>query len=95
MTQNFDWLGNSHQTQEPVFQHLATFWTLRGPSDRNLTCAAYRTEAGLELRAEHGPQDAVATELFRGADADERLAEKADAWRVTLVAKGFPEIARV
>jgi hypothetical protein len=29
----------------------------------------------------------VASELFRGPGADERLAEKADAWRVALIAK--------
>jgi hypothetical protein len=36
----------------------------------------------------------LATELFRGADADERLAEKADVGRRTLLAKGFREIAK-
>jgi len=78
---------------EPPREHLATFWTLRGPTGRDLTCSAYRVETGLELRVEYGPQDVVATELFRGADADERFAEKADAGRRTLLAKGFHEIA--
>jgi hypothetical protein len=64
---------------------------LRGPSERDLTCAAYRVATGLELRTAYGPQDVVATELFRGADADERLAATADAWRLTLMQK---EIAR-
>ena len=48
---------------------------------------------GLELRADDGPFDIVATELFRGPDADEGVAEKADAWRLTLMKKGFLEIA--
>jgi len=76
-------------------EHLATFWTLRGPTGRDLTCSAYRVETGLELRVEYGPQDIVASELFRGTDADERLAEKADVGRLTLLAKGFREIAKV
>lgn len=29
----------------------------------------------LELRTEYGPQDIIASQLFRGADADEGLAE--------------------
>lgn len=62
---------------------------MRGPSGRDVTCAASRVESGLELRVAYGPEDIVATELFRGVDADEWLAEKADAWRVTLIAKGF------
>jgi hypothetical protein len=40
----------------------------------------------LELRVEYGPEDIVASELFRGVDADERLAEKADVGRRTLLA---------
>jgi hypothetical protein len=39
--------------------------------------------------------EAHATELFRGTNADERVAEKADAWRLTLMQKGFREIAKV
>jgi hypothetical protein len=73
---------------------LATFWTLRGISGRDLTRSAYRIETGLELRVEYGPQDIVASELFRGTDADERLAEKADIGRRTLLAQGFREIAK-
>lgn len=59
-----------------------------------MTCAAYKVDSGLELRAGYGPEEIVATELFRGVEADERLAERADAWRLTLMAKGFGEIAR-
>jgi hypothetical protein len=60
-----------------------------------LTCAAYQTDTGIELRTAYGPQDIVATELFRGTDADVRVAATADAWRLTLLQKGFREIARV
>ena len=58
--------------------------------------------SGNRLRAAFGPMgrrptrldDIIASELFRGVDADERLAEKADTWRRTLIAKGFHEIAK-
>jgi hypothetical protein len=53
----------------------------------------YRAETGLELRTEYRPEDIVASQLFRGSDADKRVAEAADAWQRTLVAKGFHEIA--
>ena len=88
-------IGPPGQPRDPQSEHLATFWTLRGPSERDLVCAAYRVETGLELRATYEPGDIVATELFRGDDADERLAEKADTWRLTLLGKGFREIARL
>ena len=93
-SKTFDFLGPAHKPSDPPFEHVATLWTLRGLSGRDLTCAAYRVAAGLELRTAYGTDDIVATELFRGADADERLAEKADAWRLTLIAKGFREIAK-
>jgi hypothetical protein len=43
---------------------------------------------------EYGHEDMVASQLFRGAGADERLAEMADVWRRTLLAKGFHEIGK-
>jgi hypothetical protein len=73
----------------PRNDHVCDFWTLRGVTGRELTCSAYGVETGLELRAQYGPHDIAATELFRGVDADARLAEKADAWRLTLMQKGF------
>jgi len=78
---------------EPRIEHLATLWTVRGPSNRDLTCCAYRVQTGLELRIEYSPDDIVASQLFRGRDADERLCEKADVGRLTLIATGFREIA--
>ena len=63
-------------------------------TNRDITCSAYRVATGLELRTAYGPEDIVATELFRGTDADERLAETADNWRLNLIQKGFRDIAR-
>jgi len=93
MPQKFDWLRRLLHPHEPRIEHLATFWTVRGPSNRDLTCSSYRVQTGLELRVEYSPQDIVASHLFRGRDADEQLAEKADAGRLTLIATGFREIA--
>jgi hypothetical protein len=39
------------------------------------------------------PTEIIASQLFRGADADEKVAEAADQWRLNLIAKGFEEIA--
>ena len=49
---------------------------------------------GLELHAEYGPDDIVSTKLWQDTDADEQIAGAADAWRRTLLAKGFREIAK-
>ena len=94
MQQKFHWLRRFCYPRAPRIEHLATFWTVRGPSNRDLTCSAYRVQTGLELRVQYGPEDIVASRLFRGRDADERLAENADAGRLTLIASGFREIAR-
>ena len=61
---------------------------------RDLNCNTYRVATRLELRTEYGPEDIVTTQLFRGTDADERVESAADAWRLTLIAKGFREIVR-
>ena len=65
---------------------------MRAPSTRILTCAAYQTDTGIELRTSYGADDIVATELFRGPNADERVAEHADTWRLNLLLKGFREV---
>ena len=93
---DFSWLGRSlGSDEEPRLRHVCDFWTVRGPSNRDLTCAAFQVESGLELRTSYGGEmGLVASQLFRGPDADERLAETADNWRRTLLAKGFREMAR-
>jgi hypothetical protein len=91
------WPPPGPKKYEPTLDHLATFWTLRGPTGRDLTWSAYRVATGLELRAEHGPEDIVSTstKLCRDDDADEQIAAMADAWRLTLIEKGFREIAKL
>jgi hypothetical protein len=70
---------------------IATLFQMVGPNRRPLTCAAYETEFGLELRLSYG-DDLMRSELFRGLDRDERLAETADSWHLALLEKGFSEI---
>ena len=57
-----------------------------------LTCAAYQTDIGIELRTSYSGGDTVATELFRGPNADEHVAEHADTWRLNLMLNGFREV---
>jgi hypothetical protein len=64
-----------------------------GTSVRNVDCVAYRVETGLELRTQYSPQEIIASQLFRGPDAEDQLAGAADQWRLNLLAKGFEEIA--
>jgi hypothetical protein len=79
-------------TPKPVPKniHRATFFRMIGASERQLTCAAYETEFGLELRLSYG-DDLMRSQLFRGVDHQERCAETADAWRLSLFEKGFIE----
>jgi hypothetical protein len=51
-----------------------------------LICPAFEIETGLELRLSYG-DEVMRTQLFRGIDRDERLAEAADTWRLALLEK--------
>jgi hypothetical protein len=93
MTQDFSWLP-SRRPSAPTSEHLTRFWTLRGESGRDLTCSAYRVATGLELRAEYGANDIVSTILCRDENSGEQIAATADAWRFTLLQKGFREIVK-
>jgi hypothetical protein len=76
----------------PKNLHQATFFTVLGATKRPLVCAAYEVETGLEVRLTYADNnDVMRSELFRGVDREERVAEAADAWRLLLVAKGFTE----
>jgi hypothetical protein len=54
-----------------------------------MTCSAFDVETGLELRLTHGADDVLRSELFRRPHADERLAKRADEWRLGIIEKGF------
>jgi hypothetical protein len=84
------WLNSSAPPAAPQNEHLATFWTLRGASDKDLTCAAYRVDTGLELRAGYDANTIVATELFRGNDADARARRASGHVAVDAASQGVP-----
>ena len=46
----------------------------------------------MEVRTFYSDDDIIATELFVGPGADERVAETADRWRLTMLAKGFEDV---
>ena len=85
----FDWLSKRALATPPQNDHICDFWILKGATDRDITCAAYRVATGIEVRVTYSADEIVATKLFRGVGADEQLAEAADAWRLALLAKGF------
>jgi len=43
-------LNQEGDKSEPRFERIATLWRLRGTRGRNIECAAFRTETGLESR---------------------------------------------
>jgi hypothetical protein len=89
MSQDFGWLKQQGDKPEPRMEFITTLWRMRGTSGRNIECAAFRVETGLELRTMYSPEEIIASQLFRGVGADEKLAEAADRWRLNLLAKGF------
>jgi hypothetical protein len=91
VSQDFNWLKQQGEKPEPRLERIATLW--RGTSGRNIECCAYRVETGLELRTMYTPTEIIASQLFRGPDADEKVAEAADRWRLNMLAKGFEDIA--
>jgi hypothetical protein len=53
----------------------------------------FDVESGLELRLTYADNnDVMRSELFRGPDHLEWVAEAADVWRLRLLEKGFTEI---
>ena len=88
----FRWLKYGDKRQ-PQNEFVATLWRMRGTSGRDIDCVAYRVETGLELRTMYNPQEIIASRLFRGPDAEDKLAEAADQWRLNMLAKGFEDIA--
>ena len=91
MSQDFGWLTHPGANPEPRLERIATLWRMRRTSGRNIECAAFRTETGLELRTMYSPEEIIATRLFRGPGADEQVAEAADQWRLNMLAKGFSD----
>ena len=75
----------------PKNVYRATFFEMVGPTAAPITCAAFDTEFGLELRLSYG-DDRMRSQVFRGVDRYERVAEIAGRWRLALLETGFREI---
>jgi hypothetical protein len=63
MSQDFGWLTRQGDKPEPRLERIATLWRMRGTGGRNIECAAFRVETGLELRTMYGPEEIIASQL--------------------------------
>ena len=66
-------------------QELDTFWRLRTATGRTLTCAIYRADTGLTVRASFGPNDIVRSQLVPDVVVGRELAAK---WHQSLRDQG-------
>jgi len=60
MSQDFGWLTRQGDKPEPRLERIATLWRMLGTSGRNIECAAFRTETGMELRTMYSPEEIIA-----------------------------------
>jgi len=72
--------------------YRATFFTVVGPNQQPLTCAALDVETGLEVRLFYGSDDVQRSQLFRGPLREDDAAGMADQWRLMLLQEGFREV---
>jgi hypothetical protein len=88
--------GNISVTSTAELLALAGFrpFTVRATRPHTSPCGPYEVETGLELRLSYG-DDVMRSQLFRGVDRDDRLAEAADAWHLALLQEGFSEIQSI
>lgn len=77
------------QSRKPRLDLVAPCWRMRGPSGHVLSCAIYRTDVGLEVRAGYA-QDLLHSQRVFTVDEGHELAEK---FRQTVLGKGgFEEL---
>jgi len=68
---------------------LKTYWRLVGPTQRPITCALYRTGAGLELRTYLGTSDLL---YWLPVSTEHEGADQAAAWKAAaLTVPGFTD----
>ena len=64
---------------------VPTFWRMRAPTGRLLTCGLYETAEGLELRAGYEGDDPLWAEVVESEEVGVALAA---AWKAVVVGKG-------
>ena len=64
---------------------VPTFWRMRAPTGRLLTCGLYQTDDGLELRAGYEGDDPMWSEVV---DSEETGVQLAAAWKGVVISKG-------
>jgi hypothetical protein len=69
----------------PSLERLKTYWRVEGHTHKPITCALYRTPAGLEVRGERSADDLIFSHyVMNEVDGDSYAA----AWRAALDEKG-------
>ena len=81
----FNGAARHHDPTAGDTDFLPTFWRLRAPTGRLLTCGLYQTAEGLELRAGYEGDDPMWAE---GVESEEEGVILAAAWKETVVGKG-------
>jgi hypothetical protein len=74
---------------EARLELVQTFWCFVGQSGRPVTCAVYRTDVGLELRAGRSTEELIRSQRVQTTDG---AAVLADQWKQALVAAGLTEL---
>jgi hypothetical protein len=73
----------------PKHLHLITYWQVEsGLTGRTLTCAGYRTPAGLELCVQYSDDEIIETMRFREPNAWTQMNAYAEAARKAFAAAG-------
>ena len=77
------------QKRVPKRQHLITYWQIESALTRKtLTCAGYRSAAGLELCVQYSDDEMIETMLFREPDAWAQMNAYAEAARKAFASAG-------
>jgi hypothetical protein len=86
----FEWLGKPGTPETPDERHVATLWSMRGPTGKPITCEIWQVATGLEVRAMRAGE-LYRSQLCRGPVPRDEAIAVANSWRRVLSAKGFSE----
>ena len=75
----------NHDAMSEDADPVPTFWRMRAPTGRLLTCGLYQTADRLELRAGYEGDDPMWSEVV---DSEEMGLQLAAAWKQVVVSKG-------